>query len=48
MKCLVCDKELPKGRDKTCSKKCAREYGYSMDSKKRKKLREEKYGKTKM
>ena len=41
-KCLICHKELPKGRNKTCSKKCARTYGYSMDSKKRKKLRGEK------
>jgi len=40
MKCLICDAELPKGRKLTCSKKCAREYGYSMDSKKRRALRE--------
>ena len=39
MKCLICPKELPKGRNKTCSKKCARAYGYSMDSKKRRELR---------
>ena len=41
-KCIICDQENPKGRKLTCSKKCAREYGYSMDSKKRRELRKEK------
>ncbi len=40
--CIICNKEIPKGRRLTCGKKCARKYGYSMDSKKRKKLREKK------
>lgn len=40
MKCILCEKEIPKGRKLTCSKKCARDYGYSMTSKQRKKLRE--------
>ncbi len=39
MECLICNKENPKGRRLTCSKKCARTYGYSMDSKARKELR---------
>ncbi len=40
--CIICDVELPKGRRMTCSKKCAREYGYNLDSNRRRKLREEK------
>ena len=39
-KCFICEKENPKGRNKTCSKKCARKYGYSMNNKKRIILRE--------
>lgn len=39
MKCIICSKDNPKGRRLTCSKKCSRAYGYSMNYKERKKLR---------
>ena len=42
MKCLICGKDNPKERVRTCSKKCSRAYCYGMGSKQRRKLRESK------